>query len=565
MAHERLSPRQKMIGMMYLVLTAMLALNVSKEAVKAFMRVEQSLKTTVKNYVAKNATIYAEFDKLYAMNKAKYEGLMTNSAMVKQRSDELFDFMQGLKLQIINKAEGVPSKDTPDSLKAVIGNEIFIQNVKKFDENNIPSEILIGAKENGQAFALKALIDSYREDMVKILMSGKKPNLTAAESLKSVFNTRSVKSLEKTSYERWENANFQTLPLVAVVAILSKMQVDVRNAETDILNFLYEQIDAATPRFNKIEATVIAPNFVMQGSKYEAQIFLTATDTTKDPIITLGDYTTSTSADGTISYEMKGGSEPLKVDENGRGIYSVSATSLGPKVVKGLVSIRAADGSVITRPFNSPYVVGAQSVVVSPTAMNVLYVGIDNPLDVSIPGFGSDRIRVSMKTGGSVDRGSVPNPKGGNFPGEWKINPAPGTEGQVAQITVGAAEANGVVTPYGTRPFRIKPLPIPTSNFAGVSGDGSMDKATLVASTAVFANMIDFDFDLRYRVTEFRMTTTVKGYDDFDESKTRDLTPKMKTMISKLNKGERLYFTKIKAVGPDKTPKSLSPIMITVN
>ena len=291
--------------------------------------------------------------------------------------------------------------------------------------------------KHGKAFALKALMNSFRDDMIKIVTEGKNPNLTVEESLKSVFNTDDVKSLEKTEFEPWPNATFQTLPLVAVVAILSKMQVDVRNAETDILNYLYEQIDAATPRFNKLEATVIAPNFVMQGSTYEAQIFLTASDTTQAPTITLGDYTTKTNADGSVTYEMVGGSAPLKVDENGRGIYTAAATSLGQKGVRGLITIKAADGSIITKPFNSTYVVGEQSVVVSPTAMNVLYVGIDNPLDISIPGIGSDRIRPSMPNG-TIVRGKVTNPAGEAFPGEWKVNPSPGTEGQIAQINVGA-------------------------------------------------------------------------------------------------------------------------------
>jgi len=544
-----------MIGMMYLVLTAMLALNVSKEAVKAFMRVEMSLKTTVKNYVAKNAKIYDTFDALYALNQAKYKDLKEQSGQIKQRADELFDFMQGLKIQIINKAEGEPNP-------AVVGNEVFIDKVQKFDENNIPSEILIGANEAGQGFALKALINSFRDDMLKIVTEGKKPNMTIAESLKSVFNTDDVQSLEKTELEPWPNANFQTLPLVAVVAILSKMQVDVRNAETDILNYLYEQIDAATPRFNKLEATVIAPNFVMQGSTYEAQIFLTASDTTQDPKITLGEYTTKTNADGSVTYEMVGGSAPLAVDENGRGIYKAAATSLGQKTVKGLITIQAQDGSIITKPFNSPYVVGEQSVVVSPTAMNVLYVGIDNPLDISIPGVGSDRIRPSMPNG-TIVRGKVTNPAGEPFPGEWKVNPAPGTEGQIAQISVGALTGDKV-QPFGVRKFRIKPLPKPVAMFANAAGEATVPKEDLLANTMVFANLIGFDFDLKYRVTEFRMTIVDKGYDVPADSKNNRLTDEMRANLNRLVKGKKVYFERIMAVGPDNKPQGLAPIIITV-
>src|SRR4030043_1923333 len=106
MAHERLSPRQKMIGMMYLVLTAMLALNVSKEAVEAFKKVDKSLTLTIANYQLKNDLIYREFDRAAAENPAKAEQFKTSAYSVKERADEIFNYMQGLKIEIIKKQKG---------------------------------------------------------------------------------------------------------------------------------------------------------------------------------------------------------------------------------------------------------------------------------------------------------------------------------------------------------------------------------------------------------------------------------------------------------------------------
>ena len=162
MAHERLSPRQKMIGMMYLILTAMLALNVSKDAVEAFKKVDKSLTTTLSNYAIKNNRIYEEFNKAANENPTKAGKYRDTAMEVKSRSEEIFNFIQDLKIEIIQTAEG------PET-EAVVGNVINIDEVKKIDENNIPSQILIGANENGKASALKALMNDYREFLISTL------------------------------------------------------------------------------------------------------------------------------------------------------------------------------------------------------------------------------------------------------------------------------------------------------------------------------------------------------------------------------------------------------------
>ena len=161
--------------------------------------------------------------------------------------------------------------------------------------------------------------------MIQDMIGGK--NIPIEESLKNIFNTerRLDKSGEK---ERWETLNFQALPLVAVITILSKMQVDVRNAETDVLNFLYEEIDKRSFKFNKIVPTIQTNStYVMQGNEYEAQVFISATDTTQSPKITVGNVNTTVNADGTPKYEMAGDYQTLPLDETGKGIYKVRATS----------------------------------------------------------------------------------------------------------------------------------------------------------------------------------------------------------------------------------------------
>src|SRR4030042_1171353 len=106
MAHERLSPRQRMIGMMYLVLTAMLALNVSKDAVEAFKNIDNSLTLTVKNYNLKNNDIYQQFEASFAEFPEKTGPYRDKALEVKLSADEIFEYLQGLKKEIVLKAEG---------------------------------------------------------------------------------------------------------------------------------------------------------------------------------------------------------------------------------------------------------------------------------------------------------------------------------------------------------------------------------------------------------------------------------------------------------------------------
>ena len=554
MAHERLSPRQKMIGMMYLVLTALLALNVSKEAVEAFKKVDQGLTKTIENYEAKNSIIYDDFDRVAAQNPVKAGPAKDNAYMVKQRSDELFEFIQDLKIEMIKKTQG---DDTP----AVNGREINIMEVeKRIDDNNVPSEIMIGANENGKAYMLSALIDSYRDDMIDLL-GGK--NISIEESLKSIFNTDEQlnKSGEK---EKWENYTFQLLPLVAAITVLSKLQVDVRNAETDILNFLYSQIDARSYKFNLIVPTITTNStYVMSGNEYQASVFITAVDTTQVPDIMVGNYTTSTNADGTESYTMTGNYIKLPVDESGKGVYRVKTSSLGQKPWGGLVAMKAPDGTTVNYPFHSEYTVGEPNVVVSPTAMNVLYAGIENPLDISVPGIGSDKVRVNMRNG-NIARGKVRNMQGEYFPGDYKAMPQNDAIGKTAQIIV-SADINGKLQSFPPRNFRIKAIPKPVATFANRQGEARVTKEETMAQTAVFANLEGFDFDLRYTVTEFKITINDKGFDFSETSANNRITDDQKSLLNRLTRGKKLYIEGIKAVGPDKRPQDLSPIIITVN
>ncbi len=532
MAHEKLSPRQKMIGMMYLVLTAMLALNVSKEAVEAFKKVDKGLTQTIANYTLKNEVIYKEFDRAAAENAAKAGKYKTAAYQVKERADEAFNFIQGLKIEIIKKAEKDP--ETP----AVKGNEVIIEEVKRIDDTNVPSEILIGANENGKANDLKALLSEYRQFLIGIL-DGKNPTTEAA--LKSSLYTEDGKNADGEK-ERWENLNFQTLPLVAVICILSEMQVNVRNAETEVLNYLYSQIDASSFKFNKLTPIVIpTSNYVTLGSDYEARVFISATDTTQSPKITVGD-------------------QLLALDETGKGIYKVRASAIGSKKWGGIIALKAPDGSIKSYPFDASYNVGESNVIVSPTAMNVMYYGINNPIDVSVPGISPDKLKIKV-INGSFSTEKVKKSGGEYFKGSWAVKP--NTVGQDVQVVV-TADVNGKPVQYAPYSFRVKSIPPPVAQF-GNKSTGSIPRATAAAQQGVFAVLPDFDFDLQYTVTGFTILYSDKGSDYEEISTNSNLTPKQKDLINRLTRGKYLTIKDIKALGPDGKTKELQPIILKID
>ena len=532
MAHEKLSPRQKMIGMMYLVLTAMLALNVSKEAVEAFKKVDKGLTLAIENYSIKNDLIYKDFDRAAAENPAKAGNFRTSAYQVKERADETFNYIQELKIEIILKAEKDP--ETP----AVVGNQINIDKVEKhIDDTNVPSEILIGANENGKANDLKALLSEYREFLISVL-EGK--NIAAEEALRNSLNTDDGKN-EDGEMERWENLNFQTLPLVAVICILSEFQVNVRNAETEVLNFLYSQIDASSFKFNRLDPIVIpVSNYVTLGSEYEATVFISATDTTQAPDIMVGDT-------------------KLTLDETGKGIYKAKATSIGTKKWGGVIALKAPDGTIVNYPFDASYNVGEPNVVVSATGMNVLYTGIDNPIDVSVPGVSPNNIKIRV-TNGTLLTGRVKNPSGEYFRGNWIIKP--NTPGQKVQVFV-TADMNGKAMNYAPIEYRVKPLPTPVAVFAGKS-TGTITRGSAIAAQGVFATLPDFDFQLVYNITEFTILYSERGEDFEQKSTSSNLTSQQKDLINRLTRGKNLFIKDIRAVGPDGRAKDLPPIILKI-
>ncbi len=524
MAHGKETPRQKMIGMMYLVLTALLALNVSKDVLDAFILVDEGLTKTTTNFFAKNQSLYGSFDEAYQLNPVKVEEWIGKAKEVREKSQELYDFMQECKKEIVVRAEG---EDT----EAIVDNQVDIRYINAKDNNNVPGEIMILNKKGEE---LRGKIKGYREYLINLIDD--KDNYAAiVSSIESGLDTSDPPPDNKGVAHPWESLYFEHLPLASVVTILSKMQSDVRNAESEILNFLLSQIDAGAFKFNKIEPVIIAnSDYVFKGQEYKASVYLAASDSTRDPEILVG-----------------GQKLPI---EHGKGIFTGNTSTTGLKQWSGVIRLLGDDGTAIVREFQHEYQVAEASAVVSPTKMNVFYRAVKNPVSISVSGVPKEDLQVEI-TKGRISR--VPA-------GNWEVVPGPGADNEIVSVRV-FATIDRVRRFMGSSDFRVKNVPDPVAEVSGRS-QGVIGLGDLTSATGVTAELKNFDFDLEFDITEFTVSAVLSGgFTRTERSDSDKFTRPQLEIITQLRSGQRVTFENVKAVGPDGAIRTLNSIVLRIN
>jgi len=517
MASGKLTPRQKMINMMYLVLTALLALNVSKEILDAFVVVERSLMTSVDKVENQNENIYAQFEAAMGENAAKAKEWNDKAQDVRAHSNDLYNYIQAVKEHLIEEVGGYDEEGRP----------------LKMDNREIPANYLL-VKEK-KAYELKEKIDEFRNFLVATVPN----NEGIINNLETIFNTDKVKNGDVKS--DWEKATFEHYPLMAVVTFLTKMQADVRTAETDVISDLQTNIGKYDVKVNKLDATAIVPNsYVFTGDTFTAELFIAAFDTTKVPTVTIyNDYDEEGNPVG------EGIQVPVK---NGRGIYKVPAQREGVFTWGGSVEIQTPSGAQKFNVDPRTYQVAKSAAVISPTKMNVLYRGVDNPIDVSVPGISPSNLKVTCSGGGL---------SGSN--GSFIVQPG---DGEKAIISVSAVDEDGKTKNIGQMEFRIKRIPPPNALIAGKQ-DGKISKNALSGTQGIAAVLFDFPFDIQYKVTSFTVRAQQGGYVQTVRVQGNAFNQEVRSLIQDMKPGSDISFTNIMAKGPDGT-KKCGAIVFTV-
>jgi gliding motility-associated protein GldM len=522
-----------MINMMYLVLTAMLALNVASEVLESFRIVDASLGQTLNNINRKNEQVYDAFNAAYQQNPAKVQEWKDKADDVRKKSSVLITKIKDLKEELVLSSGGFPLKSAEVGFILSPG-EPFIVNskgdtilIKKEDDLNTPSEIMIRKKK---ANDLKNDIITYRDFLATYVEEGS----TLRENIIKQLDTSDGKINLKEGGERktWEVLHFESKPLIAVLTLLSKMEIDIQNAETNVITNLYSQIDAASFKFNRLGARILAKStYVLEGDQFEAEIFLAAEDTTQQPEIFVGN-TKLTLRDG-------------------MGVYRATASQVGTFQWGGLIKYKSPDGNIKSYPFKGEYQVGRPSVTISPTKMNVLYMGIPNPIKVSVPGVASQNLEVSFNNGRIEKSGD-----------DYLVYPSKlDAAAKNTSISV-IASMNGEKRPMGSMAFRVKEVPPPAATIADMNG-GTIRKEDLLAENGIFADLKDFLFDLKFTVTSFDIDFA-GTYVKTTTSKSNKFTDEQKGFFSKLSAGGYIVVYNIYAKGEDGINRPLSPISFKI-
>ena len=556
MAGGNLSPRQKMINMMYLVLTALLALNVSKEVLNSFFEVNTGVVRTTTNFSSKNAETYNAFNSAAELNPVKAGPFRDQALAVKKEADNIVDFIQEYKYSLVltvdkevylgqyldlegEEIEGNKTELTWDNLTKE-QRKLNIANLSNKENRDASGEILVNS---GIASELKSIINDYRKNL--IVLAG--DNDVLKYNINDALSTKDKLGKGKSGKISWEVYNFEDMPSVGALTLLSKMQSDIRNTEADIIKLLRENIDAGSLKFTSAEAIQIPTStFVLRGDSFRSQIFISAKDTTQDPTIYVGDYDSI----GPGQYEMVGNFDTVKV-VNGKGMFSRRTSSAGLQNWGGLVAMKTESG-VKTYPFKGNYLVANKTAVVSPVNMNILYLEVDNPLKISVPGFSAGEITASITNGKLVSTKK-------NI-GEYTARP--NKKGK-ALVTL-YAKVDGKKSKMGAVEFRVKEVPPPKAKIQLASeSNGTMmiEKMEMVNSGGVLAELKDFDFKgVRYVVISYRLTGMYKGEQMKENTKGPAFSDKMVNIIKNTKSGNTITISNIKAKRVDAKNTAVRPL-----
>lgn len=510
------TPRQKMIGMMYLVLTAMLALNVSAAILNGYTQVDDSLHATIDTMQDSNAETYATFKAALDKNPEKTQEWYDKAMEVKRVSDEFFEYVQKFKDDMVLLADGK---------KAVMNAKV--SEIGKKDDTNIPAQYAIN---EGHATELKEKINRFRNFLIKYTEEA--PGATMFhEEMNRTFVTDDGENAEGEPVT-WENMIFNEMPMCASITILTKLQNDIRHCEGVATRLLLGATDAGDLRVNKFNAYVIpSANYVVKGTKYTAQVILAAIDSTQTP-----------------EYYVNG--QKL----NSKGVYEVVANTVGVQKITGKIGYMDQQGVMQYLPFEREYTVGEPTATISNTDLNIMYRGYDNPFSISVPGVSAHLLQVKCAQASIQHDGNM-----------WIIRPSADSPDNL-EIEV-YATIEGTPTLMGSQLYRVKNLPRPDAYFEinGVpTEDTRVPRAQLInpKNRIVASYGADGLVQAKFEITGFQVklptgaSISVKG-DHFDN--------KALDAIKKLKQGNTVNLMYIKAKGPDGKEIQLRGLPIELN
>lgn len=546
-------PRQMMINMMYLVLTALLALNVSAEILNAFHVVNQGITNSNNAVDSKNSKSMAAFQKELDVQGDKAKPFYDKAVQTKQIVDGLIKTIESYKDQIVvacggwNDKSGVHHAEggwSPDKGELE-------------DDRNLDGCTLVMI-EQGNGDKLKKAIEDARAKLLALIDDPAKKKEFENQLPIRIDPPRAT---EDNPIPEWVETNFHMVPTIAAMTLLNKFQNDARNSESQIVDYLLSQINAKDFKFDKMAAKVIAPtSYIMQGTEYKADIFVAAYNSTANPTVIVGGLNSNATKDENGNYletknnPVTGGNNIDVVD--GMGKYTTTGGGEGLQHYTGAVMVMGPDGTPTYYPFESEYMVAKGSVVISPDNLNLIYAGIDNPFSISVPGFAAENIVATASAGSFSMTGK----------GKYKINVPQSQVGKDLTISVSVKMQDGTTKQIGSQKFVVKRVPDPKSALNGKTDLESMTTGEIKVTQGIGAILVDFYFQgIKFTVTSFQAVYIPKrqDYKTFD-NKGNTWNGTVKGWIDGCHPGDQFVFRQIKASGTDGSSRTLNQIAIQI-
>jgi len=512
-----------MINLMYLVLTALLALNVSNEILNAFKTLSMSIDKSNQSIEQKTAEVYPAIkeNEKQPGQAEKVRPYREKADEVVKRSDEFVKYLNEWKRRIVLEGGGYSEKDStlPDKM------------------DNIDATTLLLVEKHGG--------DTLREKiaaMRQFLLEQVKPSDSAAMSRTMPLQVVPATKNEHNPTGDWSIENFEHMPVMAALALFAKFQNDVRASQAAVINKLFEEAHLKDIKFDTIAAVAVPKtSYALEGDKIEASILLAAFNKSNKP-------------------EVKGmsGGGSTKPAVNGVVPWETVAKGTGLQTIKGKIELQTEQG-VISRDWKFEYMVGTTGASMQLDKMNVFYIGVPNPVTVAAAGYSVED--VSLNIPGATVRDS-------SLKGHYNI-----IVDKIGKVTVGinAKTKEGPVKQVGSMEVRVKRIPDPIVKVGGTPG-GGMPASLFRIQIAPAAILENFDFDAKFKITQFEFSVLPKGREVVGPFKTTSQTgcrfgdkSEIKKAMDMLRPGDKVFIEGIKAVGPDGKVRDLASLVFSLN
>ena len=529
MAKKTLSPRQKMINMMYLVLLALLALNVDKHVLKAFHLMEKNFLTSSESYDRKNQNQMAGFFQLVEKEEVKAKPYYAAAIEAQAISNEFNEYITALKKEIEELYDGrLEVEEGEDGLTSL-----------KMPEGMEKHANFFMVKDRGEkAKELQAKINSTRDKLLNLLLPTNDSLFYSDEIYHTVKQANLLNAEEppqgNLSNKTWASINLEYQPVGALMALLTQYQNNAKALEADVIRSLMEGVHADNFVIDQLDAAIIPKsNYVMEGENYEADVMMIARNSASQPDISVN-------------------GSPLEVIENGIGKLSFRAHGIGEKTVKGEITVRDPRSNEPKKyAYQHTYQVFKPVATVSADKLNLLYVDLDNPLSISVPGFSAADISVRASAGARIS--------GSN--GSYNVK----VDGSTRNVTI-SVSAGG--RNMGSTEYRVRNVPEPNAQIGGIPKNTfTVTKAQLCAQNRILASLgPEFAYDLRWDVLSYKFIYDPRRADGRQMTVNGSAIPSnVKSVICNANPGDRIIIEQ--AIARDSQygiRKKLPPIVLTI-